>query len=365
MNSSPSRPVLLLLACALIAALLAGCGGSDEGGDESTDPQELLEKTFGSDVQIDSGSLDISVQASTSGSEDGSLDASLTGPFASNGDGELPDLDLDVGFDVKGGGQDQTVEAGVVITDDQGFVTVDGTDYVADDATFASFKDSYAQSAAQADQGGEADQGSALLSQLGVDPATWLTDVTNEGIEEIEGAETVHISGTADIAQIVADAGTLAEAGGEAAGLSPEDVGQLENAVKSAQVDVFTGAEDNILRRLDLNLEIDEPGGGGSLSVALSIGINDVNQPQEFVAPENAKPLEELLPGGFGSLGALGAGAASGGADSAPVDPSAGAGGGSPSGTVPGGLTPEYLNCLDEAGASQAAIAKCGSLLGE
>ena len=85
---------------------------------------------------------------------------------------------------------------------------------------------------------------------------------------------------------------------------------------QAATVDVYTGVDDNILRQLDLTLEIADPGSSGdTLNLSLSVAISAVNEDQSFEAPADAKPLDELIPGGVGAiaggLGALGAGGGS------------------------------------------------------
>ncbi len=347
MNRSRRSPALLAIAAAVaVLALIAGCG--DSGSDEGSDPEALLQETFSDQANITSGVLDISVDASATGGGGGSLTGSLSGPFESTGDDALPKLGLDASLNVDAGEMQTSFDAGVTVTDDAAFVSFAGKDYAVDDQTFATFKDLYGQSASAQSQ--EGDQGSALLSQLGVDPASWLTDVTNEGVEEINGAETVHISGTADIGKIVEDAQALAQAGGGAAGVDPATIQELQGAVKTATVDVYTGVDDTLLRLLELNLELDDPSGSGSLSLAVSFGLSGVNQSQEFTVPENAAPLDELIPGGLGAIPS-GIGGASGGGSGTTADPSA------------LGTNQEYLDCLQKANGDGAAIDECGALL--
>jgi hypothetical protein len=344
-------PALLATLSLAGAALIGGCGG-DDGADADSDPQVLLEETFTSEAAVDSGVLDISLEAAAEGEDGGSITASLTGPFQSQGEDSVPLIDLAAVLAVTGGSEEINFDGGLTVTSDAAFVTVDGTPYAIDDATFQMFKDLYAQSAAAQDA--EAEEGSALLGQLGVDPSTWLTEVTNEGVEEIEGEETVHISGTADIAQIIGDAQGIADQTGGATQVNPEDLSKLSEAVETAEVDVYTGAEDKILRRLDLTLSIaDSSGSGvaGPVALDLSIGVSGVNEDQEITAPENAQPIEELVPGGLGSLGGLG-----GGTNPGLPDDGASDGGGS------GAADQEYLDCVAEAPTPEEVTA-CAELL--
>ena len=337
---------LPLLVAALLAALalLAGCGG--DGADENTDPQELLTETFSGQGEVESGVLDISVDAGA-GDSGGALTGSISGPFQSRADDQVPLIDMTAMLEVTGGRSgDQGFDGAITVTEDAAYVTTGGQAYQVDEATFAALEDAYAQSAAEQAEGAE--EGAALFGQLGIDPSTWITDVTNEGVEEIDGAETVHISGTPDVARIIEDAQRLDPTGTAAGGTN-----RLADAVESASVDVYTGVEDKILRRIDLSIALADPGGSGdTLALDLSIGISGVNEDQEIEAPANAQPLDELIPGGLGGLGGLAPGDL-GGLDDLP-------GGGA--GLDDLGGSAEYRECVAAAG-SPDELAECAELL--
>lgn len=340
------------------AALIGGCGG-DDGASADSDPQALLEETFTSDAAVDSGVLDISLEATAEGEGGGTVVASLSGPFQSQGEEALPLLDLAAALAVSGGTEDIDFEGGLTVTSDAAFVTVDGIPYAIDDPTFQTFKGLYAQSASA--QSAQAEEGSAVFSQLGIDPSTWLTEVTNEGVEDVAGEETVHISGTADIAQIVEDAQGIAQQTGSAGQVNPEDLSRLSEAVIAADVDVYTGAEDNILRRLDLALEIADTGSGvsGPVTLNLSLGISGVNDEQSISAPEDAQPIDQLIPGGLGALG----GASIPGLTDPGATGGTGGTGATGSGDVGGDFSsPEYLDCVAEA-TTPEEITGCADLL--
>lgn len=345
--------VLTLLIVGLLAAsLLAGCGGDDsgEGGGTAvsadTDAQAVLDAALGSDGDpIESGVLNLSFDLTSDRADGVSANAAITGPFQSNGDGALPSVDFDIQAGAGAGGPDVGFDGGVTLTPDGLYVNYGGSDYVIDDATFQLVKDSYAQSSdLQAEQ---ADSGS--LSQFGIDPSTWLTDVTNGGEQDLEGTTVVQVSGTADVAKIFEDLGTAAEQSGQASQLDAASLGQLQDSVQNASIDVFADADTGTLRQLDVNLEVVNPAGAGSAdTVTVSIGIADPNTDQEISAPADAKPIADLLgqfPGAASSLGGLGA--------AAPSAPSASGGGGSDA----------YYQCVAEA-TTPAAVNECAPLLG-
>jgi len=277
-----------------LAALLAwGCGGSATA---ESDPQSLLEETF-SGEGVDSGVLDLALSASSTRPGGGSLTATLEGPFETREPEQLPLTDVEVSLKALGGGEDIDIDAGLTITEDAAFVSFGGQAYAVDDATFATFSEEFASSSADREQGAD---GGTLLERFGIEPSEWLTDVTNEGIEEIGGVETVHISGSPDVARIVADAVALDPAGNALGAIGAD---QLADSVGAASIDLYTGADDKILRRLDLAIAfIETAASGGELDLKLSIGIANVNQQQTIEAPADPKPLDELIPGGLDLL---------------------------------------------------------------
>lgn len=334
MGTSTKR--LILSATALLAALalLAGCGDSSS---DDADPQQLLSETFSGDGQVESGVLDISVDATADGDGGGSLTAALSGPFESSSPDELPLLDLDASVDLEAGPASQSIEGGVTVVEDGAYLTTDGQAYEVDQPTFDALAQAFAQSAAEQDS--SAEDGAAIFDQLGIDPSTWITEVTNEGTVDVEGTETVHISGTPDVSRILEDAQRI-DPTGSAAGAGSS--AQLADAVESASVDVYTGADDKILRKLDLSIELADPGGTDqTVSFTLSIGISNVNEDQAIEAPADAQPIDKLIPGGLGALGDLEAG-----------DTGLGDLGGSP----------EYQQCVSTA-ASPDELAQCAELL--
>lgn len=280
--------------CALAALLAWGCGGT---ANAESDPQALLEETFGVEGGVDSGVLDLALSASSDRPGGGSLTAALEGPFETRGPEQPPLTDVEVSLKALGGGEDIDIDGGLTITEDAAFVSFGGQSYAVDDATFQTFAEEFANSAADRNQGAA---GGTLLEEFGIEPSEWLTDVSNKGIEQIGGVETVHISGSPDVARIIADVVALDPTGDALGTLGAE---QLADSVGAASIDLYTGADDKILRRLDLAIAFtDTAASGGELDLTLSIGIADVNQEQTIEAPPNPRPLGELIPGGLGLL---------------------------------------------------------------
>ena len=294
-----TRPrILTLLIGGVLAVVPAGCGGDDsgdEGGPVSadTDAQAVLDTALGGEGEpTDSGVLDLAFDLQSDRADGVSANAAISGPFQSNGDGALPSVDFDVQASAGAGGPEFAFDGGLTLTPDGLFVGYGGSEYAIDEATFALIEESYAQSVelqAEQEEGGS-------LSQFGIDPSTWLGEVTNEGEEDLEGSPVVHISGVADVPQILGDLGSVAAQSGQSDQLDPAALQQLQDSVQDASIDVFANADDGSLRQLDLALGVINPTAGGSTdSVTISIGIADPNTEQEISAPADAAPIAELL----------------------------------------------------------------------
>lgn len=356
-----SRLGAFLAASVALAFLfaLAGCGDDDSsGGSSDADPQAVLDSALGGDQQIDSGVLELSFELEATGSEPGTLSASLSGPFQSGGeDGALPQLDLTASANVDAAETQLDFEGGLTIVSDGAYISYGGTDYQVDDATFSLLQQSYEQSAQLQESGGE----TGSLQAFGVDPATWVTDLTNEGTEDLDGTEVVHVSGAADVGAVVDDLTAVAEQTGQADQVGAASLEQLESAVSNATIDVYASAEDNTLRKLDLSVDIDDPASDATITVLLSIGISDPNGDQEITAPDGAEPLAGLLeqiPGGAETLGGLGAlGTDPSGTGFAP-DAGSGGTGVSPSADS----ASEYYDCAASA-QTESDLQACAELL--
>ena len=357
----PSRlRIALLLALSALAFGLVACGGDDAA---SEDVDTLLEETFASGKQVDSGVLDLKLNIEAQGSQQqGPINIRLAGPFQSEGDKKLPRFQFDVTFE----GAGQSFNAGATSTGDKGFVKFQGTDYVVSDEIFAQFKQGFEQ--AQEQSGGDEDPS---LATLGIDPRKWLTDAKNEGEAKVGDDDAIKITGGVDIEKLLDDVNValdkarglgLQGAGDLPSKLTDEQRKAVTDAVKDVSVEIYTGAEDKILRRMLINLAVEAPEGTEGVSsadIVFDMSITDVNEDQEVTEPEDAQPLDQLL----GQLGGLGLGGLGGGAGAG------GAGSGSGSGSGSGGAAPdpdalqEYSECVRDAGTDAAAAQECAELL--
>jgi hypothetical protein len=346
--------ILVSMLAALMALALVACGGDSDEATDSTDVNQLLEETFSGEKQIDSGRIDLAIALEAQGgTEPGSVRVNLSGPFQSEGEGKLPQLQLELSFE--GGGQSLT--AGVTSTGDQGFVNFQGTDYEVSGPVFQQFKAAFEQAQQQA----SSQQGGQSLATLGIDPRKWLTNAQNAGEAEVGDTETIKITGQVDVPKLLDDVNAALERlrslgvqGSEdlPERLTDEQKQQAADAIDGLNVEIYTGKEDKILRRLLVTLDLTAPegsevGGATSANVRLDLQLLDVNEDQEIEAPSDAKPFEELVQ----SLGGLGLslGGAQGGTDSgeAPTQEN----------------LEEFSQCVQEAGSDTEKQRECSELL--
>jgi hypothetical protein len=349
---------LIVAVLALVAALmLAACGGG--GNDE--DPQQVLNQTFSNPTPIRSGNFDLDIRVETSGGDNpGKIEVKLGGRFQSTGPDQLPQFDLDASVKAEGGSQSFTGTGGLTATGDGAFLDFQGTDYEIPRALYDEFAATYAQ--LQSQKG--SNQGAGLLQSLGIDPSNWLTDLNNDGTEDIEGSKTIHITGKANVPKLVEDLKTIAQRAGSAAGnVNPAEFDRLESTIESGDIDVNSGEDDKLLRRLQLDFELKPPegtpGAPDSVSFFLQLNLANVNKPQTIQAPANPQPLKDLLDRYGIDLGNLG-NTLRGGLGTSGALPESGGTTAAPSASA----TQRYQQCLQQA-TGQEELQRCAGLLGQ
>jgi hypothetical protein len=382
-----SRPRYLIATLVAALLLLGSVVGGCFGGDGGKDVDKLLNQAFNGNQKVDSGKLNMELSARLKGAQEG---AEISGPVSVKVSGRfegleekikdskrLPRTDLDVSVSAAG----QDFQAGGVSTGDKLFVSFRGTNYVVPDDLFNQFKRQLQAAQSESDRSERAD-----LSALGIRPREWLREASDEGTEEVGGVDAVHIASGVDVGELLDDIDRLLKRAGEL-GLSrqqrqqlPEGIpqstkDQIVDAVDEAELDLFIGEDDKVLRKLDLRLKFDLPedlrrqaSGLDSGEIDFSYEVAELNQPQSISAPKSARPLRELqrlLEGsGFGSQGGSGSGGAGGGSSSG----GSSSGGGSQSGSGGGSRDADatkarrYLRCVEGA-KNSADLRTCADLL--
>jgi hypothetical protein len=379
MSRLNSRRFAVLALLAVLTMGLAACGGSDDkssGADAAA--STLLKDTFGANHPIRSGRLDANLDVDLKGLAriTEPLSLHLNGPFESNGGKTLPDFAL--GLDLQGG--EKPITVGAVFAGGGGYLTIEGQAFDLGAELYKTFKTGYekAKSSASSESAGD-DQ--ASLSALGISPLRWLQDPKNVGTEDIAGTQTVHLASGVNVAKLLEDVSTLlgkakgvTSAGGAATGtavptsLTAQQRDLITKSIKSAKVDVWTGAEDHTLRKVAVNVQVDVPqelrAKAGNLQtghVIFQVTIAQLNQAQKIVKPANVRPIAELR-SALTDLGLLGAG---GSASTTTPDTTATPGATTTPATPPATTGPQadYTQCITDAGEDLAKVQDCAQYL--
>jgi hypothetical protein len=333
---------------------LAGCGGDTkaERASSASDVNSLLRQTFSNLDEMRSAQVDLKVRIEPRGANasEGPVSARLTGPFATQGPGTLPRFAFNA--QLQSGGR--TVTGGATYTGDKAFVTLQGTPYEVSGLVLRQFVAGYEQ-ALKSRKG----NGGLVLGALGIDFTKWLPDARNEGEAKVGDADTIKISGAADVDQVIADLDKIAQraqalnlpgaSGRLPQRLTPEQKRAAAAAVKALNVTVYTGADDRILRRLVVSADLKDESSDVDAALQFDLTFTKVGEDQSFPEPSNPKSFRELLKAldaaGLMDLDALGGGSASAG-----KAPSA-------------NNVDKYAQCIEQADGDRAKARKCAALL--
>lgn len=267
-------PVLL----ALLVLPLAGCGGGGSGA------QEALSETAGKLGEIRSGTLTLRVLVEGTGQFQGEAGFELEGPFDLGETGKLPQANIEYR---KTAGSQQA-EATFISTGEKAFVKVGGQTYELPDSMVADLR---------AREGGF--DGEAGLGEL--DIGDWMVDSRMSDGGEVGGAETDRIRSRLDVVVAVNDLLEVASRLGVAdlGRLEGRSAEQLRRAVKSSSIDVWTGKDDRLLRKLEIRADFGSSGPSeleqalgdlGGARVTFLLEIANPNEPVHVEAPTDAVP---------------------------------------------------------------------------
>ncbi len=304
--------------------LIAACGGGGKATAKAT-AARLVSQAFSASHAVDSGHLALSLTLMLDGVKQLSgepVTVDVSGPFERDAGGQLA-ADLAVSVTAAA----TTAKLGIDLAPGHLYLGVGGLFY--DLKRQGGGATGLGEVGPTGDSGASGATGaSGLLGMLGIDPRGWLKNPHDAGTAEIGGVQTEHLSAGVDVAKMLGDVAKLA-AGAAATGSSgvsapASSLALLAQAINSAKVDIYTGAEDHILRRFDLAVAFSVPaiasgvlGGLSGGSLDLDATLTELNQPQTVAPPANVQPQSHLLNGifdlesQFGSLGSLLAGSGS------------------------------------------------------
>ena len=272
----------------------------------------LLAKTFKATGAIQSGRLDLHLALTLNGDRalGGSpLSLDIAGPFSRDASGR-PAADLTITLTAAS----KTRTLGLDVVGGAVYVGIGGTFYVVPAHSL------HMPGAGAGSTGGSGASG--LLSSLGIDPRSWLTNPHGAGTATVGGVATDHFTAGVDVQKMFADLSKLIQrrlSGATGASGSPSTLtSELQlaaSAITSAQLDVYTGVADHVLRRVHVAVAFKVPAIASSFVNGLTGGSLDfdatltaLNAPQTITAPANPQPFTAI----GGALRALGLGLGAG-----------------------------------------------------
>jgi len=299
--------LVVLLAIALGLGAVA-CGSSKTASGLTPEEAVTAAMDAAQNAASQSGTYEIGVTIDAdSADSDPMLQAFLgqpiviTGDFATQKDPVRADLTM--GLSLMG----MSVELGIRAIDDEAWLNMMGQWYVIP-----------ADQMEELDLGGSADLSASLLQMMsdkGIDPNSWLKDLTVVGKETVADTQTTHMTGSLDIQKMFTDVFTLTQdpeflalmgdvAQSDSA-ISIPDATEIQDAqdmieqlVQNATFDLWL-ADDSSLRKATANVdlsfpeEMGLPGVTGG-NVLLTMNFNEPGQTIEVSAPASAKPIEQL-----------------------------------------------------------------------
>ncbi|RKQ93728.1 hypothetical protein C8N24_3599 [Solirubrobacter pauli] len=270
----------VLLATALV---LAGCGADgSERASATSDARQLLSATVNNLPELRSATLDAKIDAAADGR---ATQVALRGPFQAGKKGETPRFALSAELTSEG----RKESAGVAYTGKAAYVTLKGASYEVPSMLAGQLTAGLEQALAQGGTGGP------LTT---IDLKRWVPTPVNAGTADVGGVQTVKLTGPADVKKVISDINLLTGqlsslqgvpgVGGKVPKQIPADAGEK---IKDLTVTVFTGAEDQILRRL----VVEGTATSGDAHAVLDLTLTKVGEDQSIEAPKNVRPFAELL----------------------------------------------------------------------
>lgn len=276
------RRAALLAAC----AFLAGCGGGS-----GEDAREALSETASKLDEIRSGTLHLDFRLEPRGPTGAQqFGFALDGPFALGGSGPLPVADIEYTQTVG----DDSATVTLISTGQKAYIRTEGRTY-----------DLPAEQVKQLRGAAGQLRAGAGLGEFAIDE--WIEDAEIDDGGDVGGTETDRVQAELNVVNAVRDlVGLVRQLGQDVPQLSEQDTERLADAVRSSRFEVYTGKDDRLLRRLELEVDfgLDVPrelrSALGSLvgaKVRFELGVDDPNRKVTVAEPEGVLPASEL-PGG-------------------------------------------------------------------
>lgn len=301
-----TKAVLSAVSMALVVAL-AGCGGDSSSGDKATtdkgaapnspEVKKLIDETFGPNPKAKSGTISGVIDITVEGIERyrEPIQVSVTGPFTETGG--APEANFDVSLALRGG----ILGGDVYFKGDEAFIGLGSTAYKVPEPIATPFRRPLENSRNAL---------TAVMGAFHIAPQRWAKNPRIVGDERVNGVDTIHGTAEIDTNAFFLDLAALTKRLTalritEITGL-PRAVGRKERAalrrsVKTATGDVYTGADDRVLRRARFRMRLEPSakdrrilGGFTSIDVAGNLDVSDVGSPQTIEVPSNRGSYDAL-----------------------------------------------------------------------
>ncbi|MEA2347490.1 MAG: hypothetical protein QOG62_1277 [Thermoleophilaceae bacterium] len=317
----------------------------------------MLDKAFSQ--SIGSAQMNMSLNLTLQGipAATDPIRVSLEGPYKSGTDEVLPSFDLAASLDA-GSLPAPGDTLSLISTGSNLYLDIAGTAYEAGE-------DAVAKELASRKAAGTGN------NPFGVDPQSWVQDPKIVGEEQVDGVDTLHLTGTVSVGNMIQNlnsAAAKAAAAGDqqAPTLTPDQLAQIEQVVQNPTFDLYAGKDDGKIRRLSASVNFTVPedqrqqiGGLSSGRIAFALNFTGVGKPVTITAPTSAQPLKNLaqqIQALTGAVQAQGGGSAQAGGASGGASGSGGAAGGGTTATEPTAPKDTTPPAVPQAGADPQAF---------
>jgi hypothetical protein len=311
---------LILVAITLMVVLVAvGCGSSSTTGAAGDDsPEAILAAAIAAseDMKSATGNFEftVSFDVDTSQMSEEAL-ATLTsepikvsGTFASATEPQA--AEFAVSSDMGG----QTMDVSGKMVENKLWICLLDQWYEAPPELQETLEQSSAQQAKTTEM-------TNLMKELGVDPVTWLKDAKVVGDEEIDGVDVYHLTGSPDVAKMMADIIGLmqseefmalvapTETAGESMGIeemipSADELQEMQTQIaevfKDFVVELWIAKDTSLLHKVAVAAHIVPPAeeaagmGMNAIDFAITMSMQNINEPVDIQAPASALPYTDL-----------------------------------------------------------------------
>ena len=302
------RPkAILAVVPMLLVSVLVGCGGDSKSDESSSatktnaanspEVKKLLRQTFGPNDKATSGKLSGTVDVNVKGAPRyrQPIQVTLSGPFNQSGNSPA-EANFSVGLQLRGG----ALGGELVLVDDKVVIGLGSSGYTIPESIAGTIRRPLAKT-----ENGLA----SVMAVFGVAPQRWAKNPRIVGNEKVAGVDTIHVTAQINSGRFFLDVARLAKVLTslritEILGLPREidraDRIALTRSVSSATGNVWTGADDKVLRKATFDMRLKPSAKDrrtlkfSSLTVKGELNVTEVGTPQKIEAPTIAGTFDDL-----------------------------------------------------------------------